>query len=196
MEIDTLEGVQLGGITQWIRVRGADAANPVLLLMQQGPGLPMINEARRLERLLGLERLHGRLLGPAGHRAVITTTAHEPGPVRDQRGANGRRHGDTAGVASRPIRWQDIRRRVLLRRDVRRLRRCAAPRAGGGIGGDRHGHRRARGRGPRLRLRARRRPPTRQPARDPAAGGHRPAPAHNREAVHAPGPAGWPTSEA
>ena len=55
MEIDTLEGIQLGGIAQWIRVRGADAANPVLLLMQQGPGLPMINEARRLERLLGLE---------------------------------------------------------------------------------------------------------------------------------------------
>ena len=55
MEIDTLEGIQLGGITQWIRVRGADATNPVLLLMQQGPGLPMINEARRLERLLGLE---------------------------------------------------------------------------------------------------------------------------------------------
>ena len=56
MEIDTLEGVQLGGITQWIRVRGADASNPVLLLMQQGPGLPIINEARRLERLLGLEK--------------------------------------------------------------------------------------------------------------------------------------------
>src|SRR5262252_3022349 len=56
MEIDTLEGVQLGGITQWIRVRGADASNPGLLLMQQGPGLPVINEARRLERLLGLEK--------------------------------------------------------------------------------------------------------------------------------------------
>jgi len=55
MEIDTLEGVQLGGITQWIRIRGADASNPVLLLMQQGPGLPMINEARRVEHLLGLE---------------------------------------------------------------------------------------------------------------------------------------------
>ena len=55
MEIDTLEGIQLGGITQWMRVRGADATNPVLLLMQQGPGLPMINEARRWERLLGLE---------------------------------------------------------------------------------------------------------------------------------------------
>jgi pimeloyl-ACP methyl ester carboxylesterase len=55
MKIDTLEGVQLGGITQWIRVRGADASNPVLLLMQQGPGLPIINDARRLEHLLRLE---------------------------------------------------------------------------------------------------------------------------------------------
>src|SRR3954447_7917927 len=55
LEIDTLEGVQLGGITQWIRVRGADASNPVLLLMQQGPGLPMISDRRRLERDLRLE---------------------------------------------------------------------------------------------------------------------------------------------
>jgi pimeloyl-ACP methyl ester carboxylesterase len=56
MKIDSLEGVQLGGITQWIRIRGTDASNPVLLLMQQGPGLPIINDARRLERLLGLEK--------------------------------------------------------------------------------------------------------------------------------------------
>jgi pimeloyl-ACP methyl ester carboxylesterase len=56
MKIDTLERVQVGGITQWIRVRGADASNPVLLLMQQGPGLPIINDARRLEHLLGLEK--------------------------------------------------------------------------------------------------------------------------------------------
>jgi pimeloyl-ACP methyl ester carboxylesterase len=55
MEIDALERVQLGGIPQWIRVRAADASNPVLLLMQQGPGLPIINERQRLERLLGLE---------------------------------------------------------------------------------------------------------------------------------------------
>jgi pimeloyl-ACP methyl ester carboxylesterase len=54
--IDTLEAVQVGGITQWIRIRGADIANPVLLLIQQGPGLPMINEARRFEHLLGLEQ--------------------------------------------------------------------------------------------------------------------------------------------
>jgi len=55
MVIDTLEGVQLGGITQWIRVRGRDASNPVLLLMQLGPGLPIINEARRFEQDVGLD---------------------------------------------------------------------------------------------------------------------------------------------
>jgi pimeloyl-ACP methyl ester carboxylesterase len=56
MTIDTLEGVHLGDSTQWIRVRSEDASNPVLLLIQQGPGLPMINEARHFERLLGMEK--------------------------------------------------------------------------------------------------------------------------------------------
>ena len=56
MAIDTLEAIPAGDTTQWIRVRGADAANPVLLLIQQGPGLPMINEARRFEHVLGLEQ--------------------------------------------------------------------------------------------------------------------------------------------
>jgi pimeloyl-ACP methyl ester carboxylesterase len=56
MNTDTLEAVQLGDTTQWIRIRGADPSNPVLLLIQQGPGLPMINEVRRFERALGLEQ--------------------------------------------------------------------------------------------------------------------------------------------
>src|SRR5690349_18343987 len=56
MRIDTLEPVQVGGMTQWIRIRGTTASNPVLLLMQQGPGLPIINEVRGYERRLGLER--------------------------------------------------------------------------------------------------------------------------------------------
>jgi pimeloyl-ACP methyl ester carboxylesterase len=56
MKIDTLQAVQLGDTTQWIRIRGTNAANPVLLLIQQGPGLPMLNEARRFEQLLGLEQ--------------------------------------------------------------------------------------------------------------------------------------------
>jgi pimeloyl-ACP methyl ester carboxylesterase len=48
--------VQLGDTTQWIRIRGEDVSNPVLLLVQQGPGLPMINEVRRFDHLLGLEK--------------------------------------------------------------------------------------------------------------------------------------------
>jgi len=56
MAIDSLEEIQTGDSTQWIRLRGADASNPVLLLIQQGPGLPMINEARRFGHLLGLEQ--------------------------------------------------------------------------------------------------------------------------------------------
>ena len=77
MEIDTLEGVQLGGITQWIRVRGADPSNPVLLLMQQGPGLPMINDAAALPAPARAgRRLHRCLLGPAGHRALIAPSLH------------------------------------------------------------------------------------------------------------------------
>jgi pimeloyl-ACP methyl ester carboxylesterase len=56
MIVDSLELVRLGGTTQWIRVRGTDASNPALLLMQQGPGLPIINEVRIFERLLGLEK--------------------------------------------------------------------------------------------------------------------------------------------
>src|SRR5262249_43997134 len=51
MAIDALEAVRIGGTTQWIRVRGRDRSNPVLLLMQLGPGLPIINEVRRFEPL-------------------------------------------------------------------------------------------------------------------------------------------------
>ena len=55
MQTDTLEEVHLGDTAQWIRIRGTNASNPVLLLIQQGPGLPMLNEVRRFERVLGLE---------------------------------------------------------------------------------------------------------------------------------------------
>ena len=56
MQLDALEAIRLGDTTQWIRVRGSDPSNPVLLLIQQGPGLPMINEVRRFEHLLALEQ--------------------------------------------------------------------------------------------------------------------------------------------
>jgi len=55
MDIDRLEPVQLGEATQWIRIRAANAANPPLLLVQMGPGLPMINEIPAFGRALSLE---------------------------------------------------------------------------------------------------------------------------------------------
>ncbi len=55
MEIDLLEPVRLGDSAQWIRIRSAKAGNPVLLLVQQGPGLPMINEIRAFQQILSLE---------------------------------------------------------------------------------------------------------------------------------------------
>jgi pimeloyl-ACP methyl ester carboxylesterase len=53
--ISTLERIRLGGIEQWIRIQGKDTSNPVLLLIQQGPGLPMINEAADDSKLWHLE---------------------------------------------------------------------------------------------------------------------------------------------
>jgi len=55
MDIDVREPVQLGGSTQWIRIRAANSGNPPLLLVQMGPGLPMINQAQTFGRVLSLE---------------------------------------------------------------------------------------------------------------------------------------------
>jgi proline iminopeptidase len=53
--ISSLERVRLGGTTQWIRIQGNDTANPVLLLIQQGPGFPMLNEVADVQRMWQLE---------------------------------------------------------------------------------------------------------------------------------------------
>jgi pimeloyl-ACP methyl ester carboxylesterase len=54
-EINILENPVIGNIRQWILVRGKNKENPVLLLLQAGPGLPMISEADTFERRLKLE---------------------------------------------------------------------------------------------------------------------------------------------
>jgi pimeloyl-ACP methyl ester carboxylesterase len=52
--VERLELIALPGSRQWVLVRGRQGA-PVLLLVQAGPGFPMIHEARALEAALRLE---------------------------------------------------------------------------------------------------------------------------------------------
>ena len=81
LQLDALESVQLGGITQWIRVRAADAANPVLLLMQQGPGIPIINEVRAFENL-GLEQQFTVVYWDQPRYRSVCSAAAQAKPVR------------------------------------------------------------------------------------------------------------------
>jgi pimeloyl-ACP methyl ester carboxylesterase len=48
--IDVLDPVMIGGIKQWIHVRGTDPANPILLFIHGGPGSPMMPESWTFQR--------------------------------------------------------------------------------------------------------------------------------------------------
>src|ERR1700683_1672808 len=54
MNIHNLEKISVNNSTQWILVRGK-ADTPLILHVQAGPGLPMIPEAGKMEKLLHLE---------------------------------------------------------------------------------------------------------------------------------------------
>ena len=53
--IDSLESFDIDGSSQWVLLRGDLKSQRVLLIVQQGPGLPLIHEARALERRLLIE---------------------------------------------------------------------------------------------------------------------------------------------
>jgi pimeloyl-ACP methyl ester carboxylesterase len=48
--IDELKAVDIGGIKQWISVRGNNPANPILLFIHGGPGSPMMPESWVFQR--------------------------------------------------------------------------------------------------------------------------------------------------
>ncbi len=51
-----LEEININESAQWVLVRGKNTAAPLLIHVQQGPGLPMISEANEMEKLLHLEQ--------------------------------------------------------------------------------------------------------------------------------------------
>jgi len=53
--IDSLESFDIAGMAQWVLLRGDLRSRRVLLIVQQGPGLPLIHEANAIERRLHLE---------------------------------------------------------------------------------------------------------------------------------------------
>ena len=48
--VDELKTVDIGGIKQWIHVRGTNPANPILLFIHGGPGSPMMPESWIFQR--------------------------------------------------------------------------------------------------------------------------------------------------
>jgi pimeloyl-ACP methyl ester carboxylesterase len=53
--IDSLESFEINGCRQWVLLRGNLATKRVLLIVQQGPGFPLIQDARVFEQRLHLE---------------------------------------------------------------------------------------------------------------------------------------------
>jgi pimeloyl-ACP methyl ester carboxylesterase len=53
--IDSLESFDINGSTQWVLLRGNLATRRVLLVVQQGPGFPIIQDARVFQQNLHLE---------------------------------------------------------------------------------------------------------------------------------------------
>jgi pimeloyl-ACP methyl ester carboxylesterase len=50
--VASLEKVSLGGVSQWILVRGREKSHPILLFLHGGPGMPMMYLAHRFQRPL------------------------------------------------------------------------------------------------------------------------------------------------
>ena len=50
--VSSLEQVSLGGVKQWVLIRGEDASNPILLFLHGGPGAPVMPVAHHFGRPL------------------------------------------------------------------------------------------------------------------------------------------------
>jgi pimeloyl-ACP methyl ester carboxylesterase len=49
--IESLEKLNIGGIEQWILIRGQNSSNPVMLILHGGPGSPLFSEVPKYSKL-------------------------------------------------------------------------------------------------------------------------------------------------
>ena len=71
--IDSLEKVSLGGVDQWIQIRGHDRAKPILLFLHGGPGFPNMPFAHmhaQLERDFVIVQWDQRAAGKSYSRSI------------------------------------------------------------------------------------------------------------------------------
>lgn len=68
--VDDLIPLEIGGIKQWISVRGTRPDNPILLFIHGGPGSPMMPESWTFQSAMG-RFLHGGAMGPTGRRQDV-----------------------------------------------------------------------------------------------------------------------------
>ena len=188
MKIDTLDPVQLGDSTQWIRVRGSGCLQPRALAYPTGPwpAHDQRDPSLRAAPWTG-EGLHRRLLGPTRLRSVAPRTQDAGRPhlelmvhdtvsllelLRDRFDAKphvaGFSLGATIGAYAAAQRPDLVATLVAVGTDIDGV-------AAGNSAYD---------------FALQHCAPTCQPTRHPTAGGHRSAPAPGGEAVRHPGPLG------
>jgi len=71
--IDSLEKIKLGGIDQWIQIRGHDRGKPILLFLHGGPGFPNMPFAHmhaELERAFVVVQWDQRAAGKSYSRFI------------------------------------------------------------------------------------------------------------------------------
>src|SRR6185369_4389045 len=91
--LDEASFLAVGGIEQWVTIRGDDRRNPVLLLLRRPRGRPV---AVRLDLRTLRERLRPRAMGPARRG---TDVREERRGRRDAREAHRRRNRPRRTVA-------------------------------------------------------------------------------------------------
>jgi pimeloyl-ACP methyl ester carboxylesterase len=85
--IDTLHTVTIGGLPQWIQIRGQDQSNPVLLFLHGGPGSPetpfIRHYNRSLEKHFTVVTWEQRGAGKSFQSDIPDSTMHLPHFLRD-----------------------------------------------------------------------------------------------------------------